>query len=601
MSENSAQIVQLKARLDSLALELGRAGREADGLRTENQRLGTELQHSRDQFQAVLDAVPGGVSWVNADLEYLGINSRLASTFGLSPTDFVGKKIGFLHASPDFTQFVEDFVRGPDQSSASELDMMINDQRRVYLMMAQKYLLGSSAVFVGIDITDRKIAEEKLFRDAFFDKLTGLPNRSLLLERMERCLEYAKRRDNYLFAVMFLDFDGFKHINDSLGHTNGDRLLQLVARRLETLVRAVDTVARLGGDEYVLLLDDISGLHDATHVAERIQRAMTVPYHLEGHEIFLTVSIGITLSAPSYTTTEELLRDSDTAMYRAKLQGRNRYEVFDRKMHAQALQRLELESDLHRSLGTDDFLLHYQPIINLATKKIESVEALVRWIRPSRGFTGPSDFIFLAEETGLIVRLDRWVLRAACRQIRSWIDEFGADSPQVINVNLSSRQFAQPDLVDCISRILADEGLEPWHLHLEITESAIMENMDMVLPLVKGLRDLGIEICIDDFGTGYSSLSYLHRLPLNTLKVDRSFIMEMSEDRQENLEIVRAIVMLAHSLKMKVVAEGIETPQQLDLAKNLGCEYAQGHLFSVALPGAEMERVLRGEVRVCGG
>ncbi len=413
---------------------------------------------------------------------------------------------------------------------------------------------------------------------------------------MERALEYAKRRENFLFSILFLDFDGFKHVNDSLGHTNGDKLLTALARRLETAVRAVDTVARLGGDEFVILLDDIEGLQDATTIAERIQRAMTVPFDLEGQQIFVTVSIGITLNTTGYTLTEELLRDADTAMYRAKVQGRNRYEVFDRQMHAQALQRLQLESDLHTSLDSQNFLLHYQPIFTLGAgpdqDHLSGFEALVRWDRPERGFTVPGDFIGLAEETGLIVRLDRWVLREACREMRKWRDEFGDKAPDSVAVNLSSRQFTQPDLVECIAQILTETGIEARFLKLEITESAIMQNIDSVAILLKGLRELGIRISVDDFGTGYSSLSYLHRLPLNTLKVDRSFVQEMGEGN-ENLEIVRAIVMLAHSLKMDVVAEGIETKQQLEQFRALGCEYVQGHFFSTALSSEDARQMLR--------
>lgn len=559
----------------------------SDEMREVIERLHGELQQARDQFQAVLDAVPGGVSWINNDLEYLGINTRLAATFGLTPEGFVGKKIGFLQASPDFSNFVTDFVQSDEQSGAREVDMTIEGIRRVYLLMAQKYRLSQSAIFVGIDITDRKEAEEKLFHDAFFDKLTELPNRSLLLERMERALEYSKRRDNYLFAILFLDFDGFKHINDSLGHTVGDHLLVAVARRLETLVRSADTVSRLGGDEFVVLLDDIEDLSDATHIAERFGRAMTNPFNLDGQEVFISVSIGIAINTSTYTHTEELLRDADTAMYRAKNAGRNRYEIFDRQMHAAAMKRLELESDLHRSLDSEDFVLHFQPIIDLKNQQLASFEALVRWNRPLRGPTPPGDFIGLAEETGLIVRLDRWVLRAACEQMKSWMDEYGERAPASMSVNLSSRQFGQSDLIQCIADILQETGLPPQNLKLEITESAIMSNIDSVAVQLKGICNLGIRLSIDDFGTGYSSLSYLHRLPLHTLKVDRSFVQEVSDGGQ-NYEIVRAIVMLAHSLKMDVVAEGIETAAQRDLFRDLGCEYAQGYYFSrgVDLAGA---------------
>jgi len=540
------------------------------------------LQESKDQFQAVLDAVPGGVSWVNTDLEYLGINSRLASTYQLKPQDFIGKKIGFLGSSSGFAEFVREFVASGEQSAARELDMVIEGSRRIYLIMAQKYLLGQSAVFVGIDITERKQAEEKLFRDAFFDKLTGLPNRALLLERMERSLEYAKRRDHYLFAILFLDFDGFKIINDSLGHANGDILLAAIARRLETTIRTVDTVARLGGDEFVMLLDDIEGLQSATHIAERIQRALAVPFMLEGQEVFIHVSIGIALNAAEYELPEDLLRDADTAMYRAKIQGRGRYEVFDRKMHAAAMQRLQLETDLHRSLEQQDFLLHYQPIVTLETGALHGFEALVRWQRPQRGFTSPGDFIPLAEETGLIVRLDRWVLHEACRQLRAWQQEFPGYDHLTVSVNLSSRQFSQRDLVEYVAAMLRETTLPPQCLKLEITESAIMEKSEKVAAILRELRALGVRLSIDDFGTGYSSLSYLHRLPLNTLKVDRSFVSHM-EEGAENLEIVRAIVALAHGLNMDVVAEGIETAGQVEQFRVLHCEYVQGHWFSKAL------------------
>ncbi len=554
--------------------------------------LRAELEGARSQFQAVLDAVPGGVSWINSDLEYLGINARLASTFGLVPGDFVGKKIGFLNSSTEFSGFVTEFVRSDEQSGAREVEMQIEGARRVYLLMGQKYSLGQSSVFVGIDITDRKEAEEKLFRDAFFDKLTGLANRSLLSERMERALEYSKRRENYLFAVLFLDFDGFKHINDSLGHTVGDKLLTACARRLETLTRSADTVARLGGDEFVLLLDDIEDLSHATHIAERIGRAMQTPFNLAGQEVFISVSIGITLNSENYTQTEEILRDADTAMYRAKNAGRNRYEIFDRNMHAAAIHRLELESDLHHSLDSEDFVLHYQPIFDLQSGKLSSFEALVRWNRPLGGWTVPDEFIGLAEETGLIVRLDRWVLRAACQQMKSWIDQFGERAPASMSVNLSSRQFGQPDLVECIAKILSDTKLPASRLGLEITESAIMSNLESVALQLEGLCALGVRLSIDDFGTGYSSLAYLHKLPLHTLKIDRSFAQEVVVGGQ-NLEIVRAIVLLAHALKMNVVAEGIETEVQRELFRDLGCEYAQGFYFARGLDVEAATELLR--------
>ena len=554
---------------------------ELEELRAELRSVYEELQVSRERFQAILDAVPGGVSWLDRDLVYLGINSHLAQTFGLEPGDFIGHPLGFLNVSPDFEQFASSFFAGPQESDNHELEMSISGQERTYFMMARKYRGGNSALFVGIDITERKQAERKLLRDAFYDRLTELPNRALLTERLHRCLEHSRRRPSYLFAVLFLDFDGFKNINDSLGHTVGDRVLRTVARRLETMLRGNDTVARLGGDEYVLLLDDIDDLSAATHVAERIHRAMTVPFVVEGHEVFLTVSIGITLNSSLYKDAEEVLRDADIAMYRAKAAGRNCYEVFDRGMHEAVMNRLQMESDLHRSLENSDFLLHFQPIVAFADRRVSSFEALVRWQRPRAGFTVPGEFIGLAEETGLIVQLDRWVLRRSCQQMFEWLQEFGERAcPSAISVNLSSRHFTQPDLVSFVAATLSESGLAPHKLHLEITESAIMENVERVAALLRGLSDIGVQVGLDDFGTGYSSLSYLHRLPLHTLKIDRSFV-HTTDGELQNWQIVRSIVMLAHGLNMKVVAEGIETGEQLAHLQSMNCDFAQGYFLSI--------------------
>ncbi len=568
-------------------------------LQAQMQQLATQLQESeaslqsqKEQFQAVLDAVPGGVSWIDTDLIYLGANEHLTSLYGLKPLDFIGQPIGFLNNSPGFSNFVREFVNSKEFTASRELDVIVDGERHVFLFMAKKYRLGQSALFVGIDITDRKLAEEKLFRNAFYDKLTGLPNRSLLLERMERSLEYAKRHKNYLFSVLFLDFDGFKNVNDSLGHTNGDRLLASLARRLESATRSMDTVARLGGDEFVILLEDIEGLHSATHIAERIQRALAIPFTLEGQEVFMSVSIGITLNTVPYEQTDELLRDADTAMYRAKTQGRSRYEVFDRQMHEQAKSRLQMETDLHRGIEQKAFLLHYQPIVNLETQRLNGFEALVRWMRPQRGFTAPGEFLGLAEETGLIVQIDRWVMLEACRQINEWRGQFSGFEDLTVAVNLSSRQFLRRDFLKFVHQMLEESGLPPHYLKMEITESALMENIETVAATLGELRDMGIRISIDDFGTGYSSLSYLHRLPLNTLKVDRSFITEM-ETKQENQEIVRAIVTLAHNLHLNVVAEGIETEAQLASCRALNCEFAQGHYFSKALTAEDATELLK--------
>jgi diguanylate cyclase (GGDEF)-like protein len=437
------------------------------------------------------------------------------------------------------------------------------------------------------DITDRKRAEERLLYDAFHDALTGLPNRALFIDHLKLSVERAKRRKDRQFAVLFLDFDRFKIINDSLGHMVGDQLLVGIARRLEACLRPGDTVARLGGDEFTVLLEDLNDTREAIEVAERLQQTLSLPFNLKGSEVFTTVSIGIALSTIGYEHAEEVLRDADTAMYRAKLNGKARHELFDKAMHASAMTLLQLETDLRRAIERKEFVLHYQPIVALETGVIRGFEALVRWQHPERGFISPIDFIPIAEETGLIIPIGQWVLEEACRQIRKWQDQFPQHPPLQISVNLSGKQFTQANLIEQISRLLRETEIDPHTLKLEITESMMMENIDTAINMLEQLRRLGIELSMDDFGTGYSSLSYLHRFPISTLKIDRSFVSRMTSNN-ENAEIVRTIVMLARNLDMNIVAEGVETEGQLAQLKSLECEYGQGYFFSkpVAAEGA---------------
>ena len=443
------------------------------------------------------------------------------------------------------------------------------------------------------DITERKRVEEKLVHNALHDELTNLPNRALFLEHLARAVKRNNKRGKKHFAVLFLDFDHFKVINDSLGHMEGDKLLKQIARRLENALRTGDVVARLGGDEFAVLLDDLSAPEDALHIVERIYEKLKTPFDLSGREIFITASIGITLSNESYKKPLEMLRDADIAMYRAKEGGKARYRTFDPVMHEQADRRLQMEIELRNAIDNKEFRLHYQPIINLQTGKIVCFEALVRWSQPERGIVSPAEFIPLAEETGLILPLGDWILRESCRQLREWRQSIPAAADRLsISVNLSPKQFAQPDLVERVTAVLSENGIAPDCLKLEITESHLMETSEAVTVMINRLRSLGIELSLDDFGTGYSSLSYLHRLPVNYLKVDRSFVSRMTES-EENHEIVRTIIKLAQNLKMKVVAEGIETEEQLAQLKKLGCDHGQGYLFSKPLP-AETASVLIG-------
>jgi len=414
---------------------------------------------------------------------------------------------------------------------------------------------------------------------AFHDALTRLPNRALLAENLKFVIERAKNHEDYQFAVLFLDLDRFKNVNDSLGHSIGDQLLIAMARRLESCIRDVDMVARLGGDEFAILLDGIPSQSEATTMAIRIQQKLLSPFNLSGHEVFTSTSIGIAVSSTGYDHPENMLRDADTAMYRAKAQGKACYEVFDKGMHTHAVYVLQMENDLRRAINREELRVHYQPIVSLDNGQLAGFEALIRWQHPERGFINPADFIPLAEDTGLIVPLGMWILKRACQQLCKWQWQSPANRSLFMSVNLSGKQVAQPSLVSDIREVLEETHLEARHLKLEITESAVMENAEMAARILNRLKELGVQLSIDDFGTGYSSLSYLHRFPVNTLKIDRSFVGRIGE-AAENMEIVHTVISLAANMGMEVVAEGIETLSQLVQLRKLKCQYGQGYLFS---------------------
>ncbi|ASU36969.1 hypothetical protein hmeg3_00785 [Herbaspirillum sp. meg3] len=447
-------------------------------------------------------------------------------------------------------------------------------------------------------VAERRQNALRLVHDASHDALTGLPNRTLFLQQLDLALQRQWEDDNAGFAVLFIDLDRFKIVNDSLGHLAGDRMIIQVAARLKNAVRpdvvagmtgaetatvnAKYTLARMGGDEFTVLLRDIPDVGEAERIAERIQLALALPFLIRDQEIYASASIGIVFSDVGHTLADEVLRDADLALYRAKAVGKSRYEVFDRSMRKGAVSRLTIETALRHALKNNEFVLHYQPIIELQAGTIVGVEALVRWRRGADELVYPGDFIDVAEDTGLILHIGMWVLREACRQMHAWHQQFPRVKPLTISVNISPRQFVQPNLVDQIQQIITETGIDPNTLRLEITESVTMGDVERTIKILSQLRALGVRFSVDDFGTGYSSLSYLHRFPLDVLKIDRSFVMGMKEDR-ERLQIVETIMTLARNLGIEVVAEGTETEMQVDHLRNLGCDFGQGFFFSRAL------------------
>lgn len=457
-------------------------------------------------------------------------------------------------------------------------------------------------------VVERKRAKDRLMHDALHDSLTLLPNRALLLDRLGNLLSRVKRQPNYGFAVLFLDLDRFKTVNDSLGHVAGDHLIIEVAQRLAHCLRDTDLVARiakderswggehviarLGGDEFIIIAEDIREVSDSIRIAERIQRELSEPFLLGEQQIYTTASIGITLSSSGYDAVEDVLRDADIAMYRAKSLGRARWVVFDQAMHKQAVHTLQLEVDLRNALDNQEFFLCYQPIVSLPDGKIRGFEALIRWQHPTRGVISPMEFIPLAEEIGLIRPIGRWVLEVACKQAKRWQDAFPMNPPLTMSVNLSAIQLRQTNLLEAVTLIVSDSGIMPGSLKLELTESVVMSDAEQTCQLLFGFKKLGIQLSLDDFGTGYSSLSYLRRLPMDALKIDRSFVHEM-DSSEEKREIAHVIIMLARTLGLQVIAEGAETLIEVEHLNRMGCDYAQGFYFFKPLESQMAEQALR--------
>ncbi|MBV8855497.1 MAG: EAL domain-containing protein [Acidobacteria bacterium] len=557
------------------------------------------LRESEERFRSAFDYAAIGMALVSAEGRWLQVNRSLCDILGYDEQELLGMTFQEITHPDELTSVrahVSQMLEGRLPTCHTEKRYIHKDGHVVWIYLSISRVgggpsAGSRLIFQIQDITDRKQAERQLLHDAFHDALTGLSNRALFIDRLKLALARHKRLGADHFAVLFLDLDRFKVINDSLGHAIGDQLLVGIARRLETCLRPGDTVARLGGDEFTILLEDVTATREVTAIAKRIQKELALPFNLGGHEVYTTASIGIAPSTTGYERPDDILRDADTAMYRAKSLGKSRYEIFDKEMHTRAVNLLHLETDLRRALDRREFMVYYQPIVSLETGVVQGFEALLRWRHPVHGFISPVEFIPVAEETGLILPVGRWALEEACRQMREWQSQFPRAAEMYVSVNLSGRQFANPELCEQIREALETSGLKPESLKLEITESVVMENIEKTIEMLRQLRALGVESSIDDFGTGYSSLSYLHHFPSTTLKVDRSFISRMGGE-DENGEIVRTILLLARNLGMCVVAEGVETEAQLAQLRALSCDYGQGYLFSKAVNAAAIGRLL---------
>jgi diguanylate cyclase (GGDEF)-like protein/PAS domain S-box-containing protein len=565
------------------------------------QRLETLRRQGVTDFGAYFDANPDFVAECAALVNIADVNRATLRLFGVADKAELLGALDRVFIPESYAAFREELLKvsaGQTQFEREAVHQTLSGERRIVHLIwsaVRGYEETLAKVIISLtDITERKRAEEKLVQAAFHDALTGLPNRALLLERLRRALERTRRRSEYAFAVLFLDFDRFKVVNDSLGHPVGDQLLIAAARRLVEGVRALDTVARLGGDEFVILLDEVPSTAHVTRVADRLQRELQQPFELNGRTVYTSTSIGIVLSAHAATQPDDILRDADAAMYRAKALGKARYEFFHPEMQAQAVARLQLEADLRLALERQELRVYYQPIVALHTRQVTGVEALLRWQHPNLGLLAPDAFLAIAEETDLIVPMGQWLLEEACHQVKRWHGLAPAAPPLTLSVNLSTRQIAQPGLDRHVQAALAESGLPAASLRLEITERAMIDDAQVASGVLARLKALGVQLEIDDFGTGYSALSYLDRLDLDALKIDRSFTRRLAT-QANSTALIRTILGLGTRLGLRVIAEGIETEAQCEQLKAFGCEHGQGFLFGRPMAPADLDQRLTAE------
>ena len=558
-----------------------------------------ELRNSEMKYRTIFENTGTATVIVEEDTTISLANSEFANMAGYEKSEIENLK-SWLHFVDEKTQRrIQNSEVIPNHTEYNptkphfECTFIDKEGTRKDMLCSLADIPGSEKSVVSLsDITELKEAERQIYHQAFHDALTSLPNRALFMEHLNMALKRAKRRDDYYFAVLYLDIDRFKLVNDSLGHSVGDQLIRAFASRIQESLRDLDILARFGGDEFVILLEDIENSEFASGVANRLQQELKRPFIIENKEVFAPASFGVVLNTRDYGDPENIIRDADAAMYHAKENGKAQYKIFDKTLHKKALHLLERETDLRKAVNRDEFENHYQPIVDLQTASLVGFEALIRWNHPQLGLINPGSFISIAEETGLIIPITQLIAHQACEDLCRWQKQLQDELKLTMNINLSSKHFMSPTLLDDIQEILKQTGMPPEQLKLEITETALMEDADETIRLVHRLKDLGLHLLIDDFGTGYSSLSYLQRLPIDTLKVDRSFVSRIQSEPDGNRNIVEAIISLAHRLKMMVVAEGVETEEQFAILLEMNCQFGQGYLFSKPLNKPEVDELI---------
>jgi diguanylate cyclase (GGDEF)-like protein/PAS domain S-box-containing protein len=590
----SAALIELNGEACALCIT-----KDIQDLRDAEQR----LMQSEQRFRGAFENAPIGIMLVNASGQIFEANRFAAELLAYNLEKMENLHISRLIPAEDRGEFKETLGRlfsGQDDTMRSEKRMLCNDGMQIWTNFhigMQRTETGGYGIVQIADITEMKSNQRRIERMAFYDTLTDLANRRLFHDRLSHAISHSKRSKT-LGALLYLDLDQFKRVNDTLGHEMGDVLLQEVATRLSHCVRQGDTVGRPGGDEFTILLTDIKTPSDAGFVADKILQTLAKPISLSGHQIVITTSIGITIIPEDGTEVNALMKNADLAMYRAKEHGRNNYQYYSEELNTNAVHRLRLEYEMRRALERDEFVLYYQPKVRLSDQQVTGVECLIRWQHPERGLLSPVEFIDVAEETGAIVEIGTWVIEQACRAGRAMVAQTGHEIE--IAVNISPRQFKDPNLVNNIRRSLRETGLNPHVLEVEITETMLMGDIEAANQTVQRLHELGVKLAIDDFGTGYSSLNYLKKFPIDTVKVDRSFVMDIPES-SDDMAITSAVIAMAHRLNMVVVAEGVETREQLEFLQEHGCEYAQGYLFSKPMPLAKVKSMLAPNVRLLRG